>query len=119
MTTIAVAVGWGLLMSSDASRSIWSMMGVVNQLLASAALAVATSMLLNRGKGNYACLTLVPMLFIITTSMFGGVLLIQKWIFEDNWVSISLTFFVMLGVGLFLLIALFGWVKLIFAKQKT
>ena len=46
--------------------------GTANQLLAGVALAVATSAIINAGKVKYAWVTLVPMLFVSTTTLIAG-----------------------------------------------
>jgi carbon starvation protein len=45
------------------------MFGTANQLLASVALAVATSAVINSGRANYAWATFIPMLFVATTTL--------------------------------------------------
>ena len=44
------------------------MFGMANQLLAVIALAVVTTVLVNSGRGRYAPVTLLPMLFVATTT---------------------------------------------------
>ena len=48
------------------------MFGTANQLLAAVALAVATSAIVNAGKFRYMWVTLVPMLFVLTTTLVAG-----------------------------------------------
>ena len=48
------------------------MFGTANQLLACVALAVATTFLVNMGRARYAPLTLLPMLFVATTTLTAG-----------------------------------------------
>jgi carbon starvation protein len=50
------------------------MFGTANQLLATIALAVGTSYIINRGKVRYAWVTFVPMLFVGTTTISAGVM---------------------------------------------
>lgn len=116
IATALVTAGWGWLIANGTIQTIWTMFGVANQLLAVAALAVVTTMLFNRGKGHYAWITLLPMLFITTTTMYAGGLMIKKFIYADNWVSITLTFFIMLSVALLLLIAIGRWLGVMFKK---
>ncbi len=44
------------------------MFGMANQLLAVIALAVVTTVMFNSGRGRYAPVTLLPMLFVATTT---------------------------------------------------
>jgi carbon starvation protein len=48
------------------------MFGTANQLLASIALAVGTSYIINRGKIKYALITIVPFIFIGFTTLYAG-----------------------------------------------
>src|SRR5213079_2931734 len=87
LATFLVTLGWGWLVAGGSITTIWSMFGIANQLLAVAALAVVTSMLVNRGKLRYAWLTLLPMLFVTTTTMYAGSLLIRRFMATDNWLN--------------------------------
>ena len=48
------------------------MFGTANQLLAAVALSVTTTMLMNSGRERYAWVTIVPMLFVATTTLTAG-----------------------------------------------
>lgn len=119
IATLLVTLGWGALIYVGTIQTIWPMFGIANQLLAVAALAIITSMLMNQGKWRYAPLTLLPMLFISVTSMYAGGLMIKKFIYADNWVSIVLTFFLMVSIGLLLLIAMGRWMWVLTRKKEV
>jgi len=66
----AVAVfAWGYFIWTGSIGTIWPMFGTANQLLASVALAVGTSAIINSGKARYAWATFVPMVFVATTTL--------------------------------------------------
>jgi len=44
--------------------TIWPMFGTANQLLASVALAVGTTLIINQGKERYAWVRLLPLSFV-------------------------------------------------------
>jgi carbon starvation protein len=48
------------------------MFGIANQLLAALALALVTTWLVNRGRGRYAFVTIIPMLFVTSTTLTAG-----------------------------------------------
>jgi len=48
------------------------MFGIANQLLASVALCVATTIIINSGKRRYAWTTLLPLTFVATTTLVAG-----------------------------------------------
>ncbi len=72
-TTLVVA-GWGYLIYGGSVSTIWPMFGTGNQLLATIALAVATTFLINMGKARYAWITVLPMCFVGVTTLSAGVL---------------------------------------------
>jgi carbon starvation protein len=76
LATALVVLGWGYLIFTGTISTIWPMFGTGNQLLATIALAVATTFLINMGKARYAWLTAVPMCFVGVTTVTAGVLAI-------------------------------------------
>ncbi len=69
LSTGLVVVAWGYFIWTGSISTIWPMFGTANQLLAGVALAVATSAIINAGKVRYAWVTLLPMLFVVTTTL--------------------------------------------------
>src|SRR4029077_16318646 len=78
ITTFFVVLAWGYLIYTGNISTLWPLFGTGNQLLATIALAVGTTFLVNMGKARYAWITVVPMLFVGTTTLTAGVLSIKK-----------------------------------------
>src|ERR1700731_3619276 len=78
VTTTLVVFGWGYLIYTGSISTLWPLFGTGNQLLATIALAVSTTFLINMGKARYAWITVVPMLFVGTTTLTAGVLSIKN-----------------------------------------
>jgi len=76
--TSAVVLAWGYLIYTGNISTLWPLFGTGNQLLATIALAVATTFLINMGKAKYAYVTAIPMLFVGVTTLCAGVLSIQN-----------------------------------------
>jgi carbon starvation protein len=72
-TALAVSFAWGSLLYGEQISTIWPMFGVANQLLASIALAIGTTLIIRMGKGRYAWVTLVPFAYVATTTITAGI----------------------------------------------
>ena len=72
LATTLVVAGWSYFIWSGSVETIWPMFGMANQLLAVIALAVVTARLINTGRGRYAPVSLVPMIFVATTTATAG-----------------------------------------------
>src|SRR4029079_1843588 len=77
ISTLIVVSSWGYFIWSGSISTIWPMFGVANQLLASVALAVGTTIIINQGKARYAWVTLLPLSFVSVTTMSAGVLSVR------------------------------------------
>jgi carbon starvation protein len=72
ITSLLVVSAWGAFIWSGSISTIWPMFGIANQLLAAVALCVATTILVNSGKARYAWVTVVPLLFVGSTTLVAG-----------------------------------------------
>lgn len=72
IASLLMVVSWGYFIYTGSVSTIWPMFGTANQLLASIALAVGTSYIINRGKIKYALITIVPFIFIGSTTLYAG-----------------------------------------------
>jgi carbon starvation protein len=78
LTSFFVVLGWGYLIYTGNISTLWPLFGTGNQLLATIALAVTTTFLINMGKQKYAWITAVPMCFVGVTTVTAGVLSIRN-----------------------------------------
>ncbi len=76
VSTALVVLAWSYFIWTGSIDIIWPMFGISNQLLAVVALAVAGTVLVNAGRARYLWVTLLPMLFVTTTTTTAGVQLI-------------------------------------------
>jgi carbon starvation protein len=72
ITTALVVAGWAAFIWSGSISTIWPMFGIANQLLASVALCVATTVIINTGKARYSWTTILPLAFVATTTLVAG-----------------------------------------------
>ena len=72
--TLLVVTGWSYFILTGSIATIWPMFGVANQLLASAALCIGTTLILRRPVPRvYAAVTLLPLTFVAITTITAGV----------------------------------------------
>jgi carbon starvation protein len=95
-----VVVAWGAFLRTGSISTLWPMLGIANQLLATTALCVGTTVIVNAGRARYAFVTLVPLAFVATTTLTAAYLStvnnflklgnFQGWL--DACVSVALMF---------------------------
>lgn len=78
VTSGLIVFAWGWFIYTGSVSTIWPMFGTANQLLATIALAIATSFIINRGRIKYAWVTIMPMLFVGVTTVTAAVLNIKN-----------------------------------------
>jgi len=74
VATAMMVFAWGYFIYTGQINTIWPMFGVANQLLATVALAVCTSILINQGRVKYIWVPVAPLLFLGTNTLYGGYL---------------------------------------------
>ncbi|MFO0908678.1 MAG: carbon starvation protein A [Isosphaeraceae bacterium] len=117
LATGLVVFGWGYFIWSGSVETIWPMFGMANQLLAVIALAVVSTVMVNAGRGRYLPVTLVPMLFVATTTTTTGYYEItgkfQKMIASGQvvrgYLNIGLTLMLLTCVAVILVSAALRW----------
>jgi carbon starvation protein len=95
-----VVVAWGAFLRTGSISTLWPMLGIANQLLATTALCVGTTVIVNAGRARFAFVTLVPLAFVATTTLTAAYLStvnnflklggFQGWL--DACVSVALMF---------------------------
>jgi carbon starvation protein len=65
-------LSWGYLVYTGDIGSIWPLFGISNQLLASCALIVCTTMFIRMNRGKLALLTAIPGIFMAAVTLWAG-----------------------------------------------
>jgi len=119
---------WAYFIYTGSVSTIWPMFGTANQLLATIALAIGTSYIINRGKAKYAWVTIVPLAFIGITTLVAGVMnmygiyIPQIGIPKHHLrgiINLSLTLIIMSCVFIILWDAVPAWIKAIKKESST
>jgi carbon starvation protein len=77
LSTTLVCAAWGYFVWKNPVPTLWSMLGIANQLLACIALAAGTTLIVNRGRARYAWVTLLPLVFVAVATETAGFELIR------------------------------------------
>ncbi len=125
LATALVVAGWSYFIFSGSVETIWPMFGMANQLLAVIALAIVTAVLINEGRARYIPITLLPMIFVATTtgSAAYGEIVNKYWPWAQHldpltpdrslqgWLNIALTLMILLCAAVIVGSAALRWVQ--------
>ncbi|HEY5677956.1 MAG TPA: carbon starvation protein A, partial [Myxococcales bacterium] len=110
LTSFIFTGAWGYLVYTGDIASIWPLFGMSNQLLATCALIVATTMLIRLGKARYAWVSGIPGIFMIPVTMSAGYLNIRgNYLPKGDWLKVSLSVALMLMMAWVFLEAFWKW----------
>jgi carbon starvation protein len=84
LTTTVMVFLWAYFIYTGSVSTIWPMFGIANQLLATCALAIGTTFIVNSGKKKYFWVTFLPMCFVAVTTLSAGYLSIR-----DNFLPLT------------------------------
>ena len=111
---------WGYFIYTGSISTIWPMFGTANQLLATIALTVGTTYLVNNRKIRYSWITLIPLAFVGTTTLTAGTMNItgiyipqmhSDKLFLQGLINTILTALIMLSVLIILRDAFPRWIR--------
>ncbi|MEO8215707.1 MAG: carbon starvation protein A [Acidobacteriota bacterium] len=120
LATGLVVTSWTYFILTGSISQIWPMFGIANQLLACVALCVGTTVIINAGRARYAWTTFVPLVFISTTTLYGG----WRSVFDNflplaqkpgkqftGYLDASLTIILMTSVVVILMASIKAWTR--------
>ncbi len=73
ITSAIIVFCWGYFIYTGSISTVWPMFGTANQLMATIALVIGTTYIINRGRRKYAWVTIVPMAFVGITTLYAGI----------------------------------------------
>ena len=120
LTSAVFTASWGYLVYTGDIQTIWPLFGMSNQLLASCALIIGTSMLIRMNKAKYMWCTAVPGIFLAVMTMWAGYLQITT-----TYLPAGKTLLATLGTAIMVLMiivfigAFKRWLELLNIKTTT
>ncbi len=119
ITSLAFTALWGYLLYTGDITTIWPIFGMSNQLLASCALIMGTTMILAMGKGKYALITAIPGLFMIPVTFSAGYLnIVTNYLPKGLYLLVFLTVILMFLTTIIFIEAFKKWYELIQTHGK-
>ena len=120
VTSLLFTSAWGYLVYTGDIATIWPLFGMSNQLLATSALIVCTTMLIRLGKARYAWVTAVPGIFMIPVTMTAGYLNIaNNYLPKGLWLNVVLSIVLMILMTLVFLEAFWKWYELLHVRAPV
>jgi len=119
LTSFIFTGSWGYLVYTGDISTIWPLFGMANQLLATCALVVGTTMLIRLGKARYAWVTAVPGLFMVPVTLTAGFSnIMHNYLPKHLYLLIALSVTLMVLSGVIFAEAFGRWYEMLGIRQK-
>jgi carbon starvation protein len=113
ITSFLFTLAWGYLVYTGDITTIWPLFGMSNQLLATCALIVGTTMIIAMGKGKYAWVTGVPGLLMVPITMSAGYLnVVNNFLPKSLYLLVGLSITLMILMTIVFIEAFRKWYRL-------
>ncbi|HTP29254.1 MAG TPA: carbon starvation protein A [Anaeromyxobacteraceae bacterium] len=120
LTSLLFTGSWGYLVYTGDIATIWPLFGMANQLLATCALIVGTTMLIRLGKARYAWITAVPGLFMIPVVMTAGYLNVTaNYLPKKLYLNAGLSIALMTLMAAVFTLAFYKWYELLQVRERV
>ncbi len=120
ITSFLFTGSWGYLVYTGDIATIWPLFGMSNQLLASSALIIGTTMLIRMGKVKYAWVTAVPGLFMAVTTLYAGYLnIMTNYLPKEKYLLAGLSAIIMFLIAILFASTLYRWYELLQIRKTV
>jgi carbon starvation protein len=111
---------WGYLVYTGEISTIWPLFGISNQLLASSALIICTTMLIRMGKAKYMLITAVPGVLLGFVVMYAGYLTVTKvFVPKELYLLATMASIVMVMMVIVFVACFKRWYELLQIKERV
>lgn len=119
ITSLLFTLSWGYLVYTGDIATIWPLFGMSNQLLATCALIVGTTMIIAMGKAKYAWVTAVPGILMVPITMSAGYLnVVSNFLPKGLYLLVSLSIVLMVLMAVVFIEAFKKWYQLLHASEQ-
>ncbi len=117
ITSFLFTLSWGYLVYTGDIATIWPLFGMSNQLLATCALIVGTTMIIGMGKARYAWITAVPGILMVPITMSAGYLnVVNNFLPKGLYLLVVLSIVLMVLMAVVFIEAFKKWYQLLHAS---
>ncbi len=122
-----ISVAWGYFVLTGSISTIWPMFGTANQVLAGIALCVGTTFIIRHGKARYAWVTMVPMAFVMATTLSAAWMNItdnflpmtqKEGFVHQGYVNIAFTVVMMLCAIIIIIDSVRVWIQKLYVEKR-
>ena len=116
-----VSFAWGYLIYGGDIKTIWPVFGVANQTIGALALAIGTTMILQKSKKKiYALTTFIPMTFLFVTVLDAGITnVVNSYLPQKQIIPAVLVITLLILAVIIMVSSAIKWVKILTKGQKT
>ncbi|HJV66776.1 MAG TPA: carbon starvation protein A [Geomonas sp.] len=120
VTSLIFTSAWGYLVYTGDITTIWPLFGMSNQLLATCALIIGTTMIIRLGRAQYAWITAIPGIFMIPVTMAAGYLNVTRnFLPKGLYLLVALSIILMLLMVVVFIAAFIRWYRLLKVKSRV
>jgi len=108
-----ITISWGYLLFTGNVSTIWPLFGTANQMLAVIAFAIGTTYLIRSRKTKYIWVTLIPMVFITTITLYAATInIFSNYLPKQMYLLAIISAILIILVCLVLIESIVNWVKI-------
>lgn len=112
ITSFLMSFAWGYLVYGGSISTIWPLFGTSNQLLGAIALALGTTIIIKKGKQKYMWITLIPFIFVATTTLYAAYMnIVGNYLPKGNTLLVVLSAMVILLTVITVIDSVIKWYK--------
>jgi carbon starvation protein len=120
ITSFLFTGAWGYLVYTGDITTIWPLFGMSNQLLASSALIITTTMIIRMKKGKYAAMTAVPGILLAVITMWAGYdNITDNYLPKGNYLLAALSVVIMVLMVIVFVGTFRRWFQLLHVKKTV